>query len=92
MPQGSTLKDKIEHPESHYDTPDDLLRDRALSREEKMAALDTWEQDARQWLTASNEGMPASQEGVDNGDHNQLGQVERAKERLGEKPKHKPAQ
>jgi hypothetical protein len=92
MHKDSTLQDKIEHPANHYDTPDDLVRDKALSHEDKKAALSTWEQDARQLLTASNEGMPANGEGIARADHNQLGQVERALERLGEKPEHKPAQ
>jgi hypothetical protein len=91
MIRNSTLQDKIEHPASHYDTPDDVVKDKALSHDQKTAALNTWEQDARQLLTASNEGMPASEEGVDKGHHNKLGEVERAKERLGEKPERKPA-
>ena len=49
------------------------------------------EQDARQLLTASNEGMPGTAEGIDKDDHHQLGQVERAKEKIGEKPEDKPA-
>jgi hypothetical protein len=91
MTKNSALQDKIEHPARHYDTPDDIVKDKALSHDEKTAALNTWEQDARQLLTASNEGMPASDEGVDKGHHTRLGQVERAKQRLGEKPEHKPA-
>ena len=54
-------------------------------------ALNSWEQDARQLLTASNEGMPGSEEGVDKGDHHQLGDVERAKDQIGEKPERKPS-
>ena len=91
MRKDSTPKDKIEKPATQYDTPDDIVKDKELSHKEKKAALDTWEQDARQLLTASNEGMPASDEGVDKDDHHKLGQVERAKEQIGEKPKHKPA-
>lgn len=91
MPKNSTLKDKIERPQTQYDTPAEVVKDKALSHDDKKAALDTWEQDARQLLTASNEGMPASDEGVDKGDHHKLGQVERAKEKIGEKPDRKPA-
>jgi hypothetical protein len=59
-----------------------LIRDPELSSEEKKKALDVWEQDARQMLTASDEGMPGSEEGVSKSDHAQLGQVERAKNKL----------
>ena len=89
MPDDATRKDKIEHPEAQYDTPDKLVKDAALSPDEKKEALNTWEQDARQMVTASNEGMPGPDEGIDKDDHHQLGQVERAKERIGEKPKSK---
>jgi hypothetical protein len=48
----------------NYETPDALTKDPELSSEEKKKALDVWEQDARQMLTASNEGMPGSEESV----------------------------
>ena len=79
--------EKIEHPQAHYGTPDKLIEDRALSLEEKLKALKIWEQDARQMLTASNEGMPGSEEGTDPSDRPMLGQVERAKEKLQRKLK-----
>ena len=78
----SSKIDKIEHPQSHYATPDELIEDRALSFEEKRNALKIWEQDARQMLTASNEGMAGSEEGIDPSNHHMLGQVERAKDKL----------
>lgn len=71
--------DKIQHPQTYYDSPDELIEDQNLSAEEKKMALEVWEQDARQMLMASNEGMPGREEGVSRGDHHQLGQVERAK-------------
>jgi hypothetical protein len=76
--------DKIEHPQAHYHTPDELLREDALSVEEKKRALNAWEQDARQMLTASGEGMSGSAEGVNRDDHHGLGQVTRAKQELRE--------
>ncbi len=83
MPRAAQSKlDKIEHPQSHYATPDELIDDRALSFEEKRDALRIWEQDARQMLTASNEGMPGSDEGIDPSNHHMLGQVERARDKL----------
>jgi hypothetical protein len=81
--------DRIEHPAEHYKTPDDVLKDKELSFEEKKAALDIWEQDARQLVTASNEGMPGSEEGTQPEDHHRLGEVIRAKEKLGVGPEHK---
>jgi hypothetical protein len=77
--------EKIKHPQNYYETPDALIKDTELSPEEKKKALDVWEQDARQMLTASNEGMPGSEEGVNKSDHTQLGQVERAKNKLRDK-------
>jgi hypothetical protein len=74
--------EKIKHPQNYYETPDALIKDTELSPEEKKKALDVWEQDARQMLTASDEGMPGSEEGVSKSDHAQLGQVERAKNKL----------
>lgn len=35
-----------------------VVKDEDLSTREKKDALDTWEQDARQLLVASDEGMP----------------------------------
>ena len=83
MPSAAPSKtDKIEHPQSHYAMPDELIEDRGLSLDEKIKALKIWEQDARQMLTASGEGMPGSDEGIDPGNHHMLGQVERARDNL----------
>jgi len=93
MVDASKLKmDKIEHPAAFYTTPDDVVKDNDLSAEEKKKALNSWEQDARQQLTASTEGMAGSKEGVDPSDHPRLGEIQRAKDKIGEKPKHKPSQ
>ncbi|HEX3339164.1 MAG TPA: hypothetical protein VHT68_08325 [Pseudolabrys sp.] len=86
----SKLKiDKIEHPAAFYATPNDIVKDNGLSAEEKKKALNSWEQDAHQQLTASNEGMAGSKEGIDPTDHSRLGEIERAKDKIGERPKHK---
>ena len=88
MPSAAPSKtDKIEHPQSHYATPDELIDDRALSVDEKIRALKVWEQDARQMLTASGEGMPGSDEGLDPDSDHMLGQVERARAKLQRGPK-----
>jgi len=84
-------KSKVEKPETHFDKPKDVVRDKTLSADEKKKALNTWEQDARQLMTASNEGMPGSEEGIEPDDRDRLGEVVRAKAKIGEKPKHKPS-
>jgi hypothetical protein len=83
--------DRIKQPANHYKRPKDILEDNELSFEEKKEALDTWEQDARQLVTASSEGMPGSHEGAQRDDHHRLGQVVRAKEKLGVGPTRKPS-
>ena len=92
MTEKSTLKtDKIEKPETQFQSPIDVVKDSKLSHEEKKKALNTWEQDAHQLQTASNEGMPGSEEGLEKEDHSRLGEVIRAKEKIGQPPKHKPS-
>jgi hypothetical protein len=71
-------KGKLEKPANHYKSPDDIVKDKDLSPAEKKQALNTWEQDARQMLTASNEGMEGDQEGLDRRDSHRLGEVVRA--------------
>ena len=85
-------QDKIDHPAAHYEKPDDITRDESLTEEEKTKALSTWEQDAHQLITASNEGMAGSAEGTDPADHHRLGEVGRAKAEIGHKPKQKQSQ
>jgi hypothetical protein len=85
------LKNKIVNPEAHFDKPKHVVEDDALSPQEKKQALNTWEQDERQMLTASNEGMPGSDEGQRKKEANRLDEVVQAKDQIGEKPKHKPS-
>jgi hypothetical protein len=84
--------DKIKNPGVHFDKPKKIIQDKALSHDEKKKALNTWEQDERQLLTASNEGMSGADEGRQSEAANRLGEVVRAKAKIGEKPKHKPSQ
>jgi hypothetical protein len=86
------LKDKILNPEVHFEKPKEVVQDDALSHDEKKKTLNTWEQDEQQRLTASNEGMPASDEGIRKNDHNRLGEVVQAEDKIGEKPKQKSSQ
>jgi len=87
----SKTKDKVENPEAHFAKPKQVVKDNVLSHDEKKNALNTWEQDERQLLTASNEGMSGSDEGLRVDDDNRLSEVVRAKGTIGEKPKHKPS-
>ena len=84
-------KNKIVNPEVHFDKPKDVVQDEALSHQEKKKALNTWEQDERQLLTASNEGMSGSDEGQRKKEANRLAEVVQAKDQIGERPKHKPS-
>ena len=90
--QSEAKKAKLEKPANYYKSPDDITKDADLSPDEKRQALNTWEQDARQMMTASNEGMSGDEEGLDQRDTHRLGEVVRAKEKIGAKPKHKPSQ
>ena len=92
MTQTRKLKSgKIDKPETHFRSPTDVVKDSELSHEDKKDALNTWEQDARQLLTASNEGMPGSEEGIEKKDNHRLGEVIRAKRKIGLPPKQKPS-
>jgi hypothetical protein len=81
----------LHNPSTQFDKPAEILDDEELSKEEKKTALDTWEQDARQLSTASNEGMPGKQEGLQADDRPRLSEVGQAKSKMGVKLKRKPA-
>ena len=91
MAEKDVRKDKVEHPAENYAKPADVVRDEELSLEEKKKALDIWEQDARQLVTASNEGMEGEAAGPDRDENHKLDQVLNAKEQVGAQPKPKPA-
>ena len=91
MAKTSTTKEKVENPGAHFAKPKAVVTDDALSHGEKKSALNTWEQDERQLLTASTEGMPGNDEGLRSDGENRLGEVARAKGTISEKPKHKPS-
>ena len=58
MASTSKINDKVENPEAHFAKPKQVVKDNALSQDDKKNALNTWEQDERQLLTASSEGCP----------------------------------
>lgn len=49
--------EKAGKPHAHFDGPQEVVVDPALSKEQKIEALDSLEQDARQLLDAASEGM-----------------------------------
>jgi len=48
---------KVQKPSTYFDEPHEVLVDSSLSKTQKVEALDTLEQDARQLAEASSEGM-----------------------------------
>lgn len=92
MENGSNAKERVENPKAHFAEPKDVIQDDTLSLSEKKNALYAWEQDERQLLTASNEGMSGSDEGFRSENDNRLGDVILAEETIGEKPTDKPSQ
>jgi hypothetical protein len=86
----TSTDDRLKNPASHFEKPSQVANDRRLSHGQKEEALNTWEQDARQLLTASNEGMTASDEG-NTRDEVSLDDIARAKQTIAEMPKNKRA-
>ena len=62
MDSNETREDKVEKPHAHFGDPQDVVADPALSKEEKVEALETLEQDARLLTTAAQEGMTGGEE------------------------------
>ena len=48
---------KVQKTSTYFDEPQEVLKDSSLSKAQKVEALDTLEQDARQLAEASSEGM-----------------------------------
>ena len=59
-----TSQDKIAKPHAHFDAAQQVVADPGLSKEQKNAALDSLEQDARQMGVASAEGMSGGESGM----------------------------
>jgi hypothetical protein len=68
-------KERVERPAIHFEEPHHVVADPKLSPQQKAAALETLEQDARQLATASAEGMTG-------GEETRLNEVLTAKETL----------
>ena len=70
---------KVQKPSAHYDEPQEVVVDPSLSIAQKVKALDTLEQDARQLAEASTEGMGG-------GERNKLHDVLTAEKALARPP------
>jgi hypothetical protein len=53
---------KVERPHAHFAQPGQIVVDHSLSKDEKLHALETMEQDARQLVAASAEGMAGGED------------------------------
>ena len=82
---------RIHNPQTEFGKPSNVVRDSELSQTEKKKALENLEQDAHQLMTASNEGMAPEKDHVAKHEP-KLDEVVKAQQRIGEKPRHKPAQ
>ena len=78
MSEQAKIDAKVQKPSTCFDEPQDVLVDSSLSKAQKVEALDTLEQDARQLAEASSEGMAG-------GERNKLQEVLIAKEKLDNK-------
>jgi hypothetical protein len=75
MDEKATRQAKTEKPHGHFDDPQQVVADPALSKQDKLKALETLEQDARLLATATEEGMTG-------GEHSNLRDVLSAKKTL----------
>jgi len=55
--RGNEVQRKVEQPHANFENPAEVVIDPALSKDEKVRALEAMEQDARQMSVASAEGM-----------------------------------
>jgi len=72
--------EKVQKPAAHFDEPHQVVAESSLSKSEKVKALDTLEQDARQLSEASAEGMAG-------GERTKLHEVLKAKDTVTPIPK-----
>jgi hypothetical protein len=57
MTKSTKKREKLARPDAHFAEPEDVVVDSSLSTDEKFAALDSLELDARLLVTAASEGM-----------------------------------
>ena len=56
------VKTKVNEPHKAFEHPAEVVADPSLSKEQKVSALDSLEQDARQLATAADEGMTGGED------------------------------
>ena len=86
----TTHQAKIEHPAQNYGRPISCATRSCRSRKRKRRST-SGSRDARQLVTASNEGMEGEAIGPDRDENHKLDQVLNAKQKVGARPKPKPA-
>lgn len=62
MNNDETDRSKVEKPHGHFDAPHEIVADPGLSKNEKIQALNSLEQDARQLAIAAAEGMSGGED------------------------------
>jgi hypothetical protein len=62
MDAKETLQAKTEKPHEHFDDPQQVVVDPALSKQGKLETLESLEQDARLLATATEEGMTGGEQ------------------------------
>jgi hypothetical protein len=62
MDEKETRQAKTEKPHEHFDDPQQVVADPALSKQDKLEALEALEQDARLLTTATEEGMSGGEQ------------------------------
>lgn len=75
------IDDMLLDPASAFDSPDEVVNAKQLSKDQKIQILRRWDNDARQLLTAQSEGMASGDSGS-----TVLTQVQEALEALGAPP------
>jgi hypothetical protein len=70
-----------QQPESAFVRPLDVVDEKLLTKGEKLAALERWQQSILEQLKATSEGMPT--DGASAGYMEALEEIEEAKRRLG---------
>jgi hypothetical protein len=79
MSQKISTDKMVAKPATYFEEPRDVVADATLSKDQKVKALDTLEQDARQMSEAASEGMAG-------GERNKLHEVLAAKDTLALQP------
>ena len=62
MDAKETRQAKTEKPHKHFDDPQQVVADPTLSKQDKLEALETLEQDAQLLATATEEGMTGGEQ------------------------------